>query len=528
MTPTEPTRLKGLRVPVGSPPGSLRRAAAEALGVSVDSIATVRPVKVSLDARGKSPKHIYTADVWRVGDEVPSQVPPTPRRASTMRPLRKGQTPIVVGTGPAGLWAALGCVEAGQPVIMLERGPAVDGRNRSVVGLRRRGILNPESNLCFGEGGAGTYSDGKLYTRVRDPRVRRVYEDLVAFGAPESLLIDAHPHVGTNLLIRLLRRLRAFLIEAGCEIRFDTKVTDLLIDDSGAVSGVRLDDGEEISGSSVILATGHSARGVYEMLHRHGAQMARKPLAIGARVEHPQALINDIQLGAFSSHPELEAAAYSVTAKISGRGIYSFCMCPGGYVIPTATEPNHLNVNGMSNSNRGSRWANSALVVTVEPEDFWLNSPGDLDSHGPLAGMIFQRHLEQLAYQAGGGGYVAPAQRLTDFLANRTGDLPEKSSYKPGLNASDLRQVLPRRLTDPLARAVHRFDERMRGFLSEEAVLIGVETTTSSPIRILRDPQNLASPTLPGLYPCGEGAGFAGGIVSSAIDGLKVAEAVNP
>ena len=514
-------------MPVGSPTGALRRAAADALGVPVESIDTVRPVKVSLDARGKAPKHIYTADVWRRGEAVPEATSPEPRRPATMRPLIKGQAPIIVGTGPAGLWAALGCVEAGQPVVMLDRGPAVDDRNRAVVGLRRRGVLDPESNLCFGEGGAGTYSDGKLYTRVRDPRVRRVYEDLVAFGAPDSLLIDAHPHVGTNLLIRLLRRLRAFLIEAGCEIRFHSKVTDLLTNGSGRVCGVRLDDGEELEGSSVILATGHSARGVYEMLHRHGAEMARKPLAIGARVEHPQALINDIQLGAFSAHPELDAAAYAVTAKISGRGIYSFCMCPGGYVIPTPTEPLHLNVNGMSNSNRGSRWANSALVVTVEPDDFWLKAPGDLDAHGPLAGLALQRHLEQRAYQAGGGGYVAPAQRLTDFLSNRVGDLPERSSYKPGLIAADLREVLPRRLSDPLARAVHRFDERMRGFLSEEATLIGVETTTSSPVRILRD-ASLMSPSLPGLYPCGEGAGFAGGIVSSAIDGLKVAEAVNP
>jgi uncharacterized FAD-dependent dehydrogenase len=528
MTSSEPTRLKGLTVPVGSPTGALRRVAAEALGVPVDAIGTVRPVKVSLDARGNAPKHIYTADVWRTGEEVPEDTGPRPRRPATMRPLRVGEAPIIVGTGPAGLWAALGCVEAGQPVVMLDRGPAVDARNRAVVGLRRRGVLDPESNLCFGEGGAGTYSDGKLYTRVKDPRVRRVYEDLVAFGAPQSLLIDAHPHVGTNLLIRLLRRLRAFLIEAGCEVRFHAKVTDLLVNGSGRVDGVRLEDGEEITGSSVILATGHSARGVYEMLHRRGAQMARKPLAIGARVEHPQALINDIQLGAFSTHPELDAATYAVTAKISGRGIYSFCMCPGGYVIPTPTEPNHLNVNGMSNSNRGSRWANSALVVTVEPEDFWITQPGDLDAHGPLAGLALQRHLEQRAYQAGGGGYIAPAQRLTDFLSDRVGDLPGRSSYKPGLVASDLRQVLPRRLSDPISRAVHRFDERMRGFLSEEAVLIGVETTTSSPIRVLRHPQNLTSPSLPGLYPCGEGAGFAGGIVSSAIDGLKVAEAVTP
>ena len=528
MSSSEPTRLRGLVVPLGAGTEALKRAAADALGLDPSELATVRPVKVSLDARGKAPKHVYTADVWRRGDQIPEAQAPQARRPRTMRPLVKGQAPIIVGTGPAGLWAALGCVEAGQPVILLDRGPPVDERNRAVVGLRRRGELGTESNLCFGEGGAGTYSDGKLYTRVKDPRVRRVYEDLVAFGAPESMLIDAHPHVGTNMLIPLLRRLRAFLIDAGCQVRFRAKVTDLLVDAKGHAAGVRLEDGEELLGSAVVMATGHSARGVYEMLQAHGVEMARKPLAIGARVEHPQALIDEIQLGAFRDHPALEAAAYSVTAKISGRGIYSFCMCPGGYVIPTPTEREHLNVNGMSNSNRGSRWANSALVVTVEPGDFWVERPGDLDHHGPLAGLALQRHLEKKAYSAGGGGYVAPAQRLTDFLAKRVGDVSTNTSYKPGLRSADLREVLPRRLTEPLARALHRFDDRMRGFLTEEAVLIGVETTTSSPVRVIRDPASLCSPTLPKLYPCGEGAGSAGGIVSSAVDGLRIAEALTP
>lgn len=528
MTHAKPERVRGVALPLDAGEFALHRAVAKVLGLAEDELAAVKIVKVSLDARGKAPKRVYTVDVWRQGADVPEDSAPTPRRASRMKPFRPKEAPIIVGTGPAGLWAALGCVEAGQAVTLIDRGSPVDARNRSVVGLRRHGVLDPESNLCFGEGGAGTYSDGKLYTRVKDPRVRRVYEDLVAFGAHESLLTDAHPHVGTNMLIRILRHMRAFLREAGCEFRFNSKVTDLLISGDGRVEGVQLEGGDELLGSAVVMATGHSARGVYEMLRRRGAQMARKPFAIGARVEHPQALINDIQLGAFAEHPELEAAAYSLTAKISGRGIYSFCMCPGGFVIPTPTEPEHLNVNGMSNSNRGSRWANSALVVTVEPQDFWLESPGDLDSEGALAGIALQRHLERAAYIAGGGGYVAPAQRVTDFLNARSGSLPSSSSYKPGLRAADLREVLPRRLSDPLARALHRFDERMRGFVTEEAALIGVETTTSSPVRVLRDPNTLLSPTLPGLYPCGEGAGFAGGIVSSAIDGLKVAEAMNP
>ena len=528
MTHSKPQRLKGIVVPLEAGESALKKAAARELKCPPADIAALRIVKMSLDARAKAPKRVYMLDVWLKGQSVPPEEPPRAKKASIIKALKPKEAPIIVGTGPAGLWAALGCIEAGQPVVLLDRGRPVDERNRDVVGLRRRGQLNPESNLCFGEGGAGTYSDGKLYTRVKDGRVRRVYEDLVAFGGPKELLFDAHPHVGTNMLIQILRRMRAFLSDAGCEFRFDAKVDDLLINASGRVEGVQLEGGEELLASSVVLATGHSARGVYEMLQRHGASMSRKALAIGARVEHPQALINEIQLGEFADHPGLEAAAYSVTAKVSGRGIYSFCMCPGGFVIPTPTESEHLNVNGMSNSNRGSRWANSALVVTVEPEDFYVDTPGDLDAHGALAGLAFQRHLEKAAFKAGGGGYVAPAQRLTDFLNKKLTDLPGSTSYKPGLNASNLHDILPRRLADPLARSLHRFDERMRGFLSEEAILIGVETTTSSPIRIQRDATSLESPELPGLYPCGEGAGFAGGIVSSAIDGLKIAEAMTP
>ena len=310
-----------------------------------------------------------------------------------------------------------------------------------------------------------------------------------------------------------------------CAENKDAKVTDLVLDDRGAVQGVHLEDGDEILGPAVILATGHSSRDTLEMLHSRGVVMTPKPFAIGARVEHPQELIDRIQYGAWCEHPDLDASRYALTAKVSGRGVYSFCMCPGGFVIPTPTEPEHLNVNGMSNSNRGSRWANSALVVTLEPEDFYLESPGDLAAYGPLAGVAMQRSLERATYEAGGGGYRAPAMRLTDFVGRTVGDLPTKSSYRPGLNSADLHDLLPSRIVDPLARAVHQFERKMPGFLTEEAVLIATETTTSCPIRMSRD-ERLASPTIPGLYPTGEGAGYAGGIVSSAIDGLKVAESV--
>jgi uncharacterized FAD-dependent dehydrogenase len=520
-----PRRVRDLPLALGETDAQLLTLAAQALGVPKAAITQLRRVKVSLDARARPPKRIVSVDVWLEGDAVME----APVLAHTypvgLRPPIPGTMPIIVGTGPAGLWAALGLLERGIPSVLLDRGGPVETRNRAVRDLRVEGALDPESNLCFGEGGAGTYSDGKLYTRIKDGRVRRVYEDLVAFGAPAEILVAAHPHVGTNGLIKLLRTIRGHLEGGGCDLRFGAKMVDLLIKSDGAVGGVRLEDGTEIDGPAVILATGHSARDTLAMLHGHGATMTRKAFAMGARVEHPQELIDTIQYGAWCEHPDLDPARYALTARVSGRGVYSFCMCPGGFVIPTSTEPGHLNVNGMSNSNRGSRWANSALVVTVEPDDFYLERPGDLDAHGPLAGIALQRALEQATFAAGGGGYRAPASRLTDFLDRRTGDLPPKSSYRPGLTAADLHDLLPRRIADPISRAVHHFERKMPGFLTEESVLIATETTTSSPLRIQRD-DSLASPDLPGLYPTGEGAGFAGGIVSSAIDGLKVAESV--
>ena len=519
-----PEVVRGLAVPLGTPPQVLHDLAAQSLGVAREALAEVRPLKLSIDARGPTPQKVYAVEVWRAGARVPPAVRPAVALPWHVRPLRSGEAPIIVGTGPAGLWAALALLEAGQPSILLERGGAVETRNRAVRGLRAEGVLDPESNLCFGEGGAGTYSDGKLYTRVKDPRVRRVYHDLVAFGADPGLLVDAHPHVGTNRLIKMLRRIRAFLESGGCELRFGAKVVDLLRTRSGGVGGVRLEGGAELAAPAVILATGHSARDVYALLERQGVPMVRKPFAVGARVEHPQGLIDEIQLGVHAGHPELGAAAYSVQAKIGPRGVYSFCMCPGGFVIPTTTREGCLNVNGMSNSNRGSRWANSALVVTLEPDDFWWERPGDLS--GPLAGLALQEALERRAYEAGGGAYVAPAQRLTDFLEGRVRDLPPRTSYKPGVSATDLREVLPARVHSAISRAVLRFDKKLPGFLTREAVLIGVETTTSSPVRVLRSETTLTPEGVPGLYPCGEGAGYAGGIVSSAIDGLRVAEAV--
>ena len=524
MTDDDSNRIvRGIPWALGADHDALRKAAAEESGIPLENIDEVRPIKISLDARRKAaPRRIVQAEIYLKGEDIPPEAVPAPKRGA-MRPLVEGDAPIVVGTGPAGLWAALRFVEAGQPCIILDRGEGLTKRHRDVAGLRRRGRLDPESNLCFGEGGAGTYSDGKLYTRKRHGLVRRIYEDMVTFGAQERILLDAHPHVGTNRLIRVMDNLREFLLDSGCEIRFRARVDDLCVQGS-KVRGVRLQDGEEILGPSVILATGHSARDTYQWLHEMGVQMVPKGFAVGARVEHPQELVNQIQYGAWCDNPHLEAATYALKAQVGSRGIYSFCMCPGGFVIPTPTELGHLNVNGMSASNRGSDFANSALVVTVTPEDYFLEEPGDLDSYGPLKGLEFQRTLERRAFEAGGSNYHAPAQRLTDFLNGHSGSLPARTSYRPGLAAVNLKELLPRRLHDPLGRALGRFEQKMRGFLTEESILIGFETTTSSPVRLVRDDQ-LMSPGFENLYPCGEGAGYAGGIVSSAIDGFRCAEA---
>jgi len=526
MPPDDPVPhvVKDLGLPLGAPPSDLRKAAAQALGWGEAELGEVRVRKVSIDAREKSPKKIYTLDAWRA-EAPPAPEPPANLRRGTMRPLIAGQAPIIVGTGPAGLWAALRLVEAGIPSILLDRGGALSDRHGAVRNLRRDGRLDPESNLCFGAGGAGTYSDGKLYTRRRDAEIERIHEDLAALGAPPEILVEAHPHIGTNRLIKMLVRLEEFLRDSGCEIRYGQRVEGLLRSASGAVTGVRTAS-EELTSPAVILATGHSARDVYHWLHAAGVALAPKPFAIGARCEHPQALIDKMQFGAAAGHPQLEPAEYFLTAQVGQRGVYSFCMCPGGFVIPTTTELGHLNVNGMSNHRRGSDFANAALVVTIEPADFWIDRPGDLAHLGPLAGLAYQRHLEAKAFVAGGGGYVAPAQRLTDFLEGRSGDLPERTSYRPGLAAADLRTVLPERIHATLARGILRFDQKMRGYLTREAILIGIETTTSSPIRIVRDDKSLMAPGFDGLFPTGEGAGMAGGIISSALDGMRVAEAV--
>ncbi len=531
--------VRGGPAPEADP--TLRGEVARALGIPEHDLGVCTVRRRAMDLR-KRQRPLW---VLRVDAFLASETPPDGSLPPVIRPQRLAHAaancrPVIVGMGPAGLFAALAFADVGIRCTVIDRGQAVEPRSLKVRDLRVHGRLDPESNLCFGEGGAGTYSDGKLYTRSKHPWVRQVYERLVALGADRDILVAAHPHIGTNYLIRMLRALRLALCEAGHDLRFGRRADDLLLRDIAGtphVVGVRLDDGTELPATAVILATGHSARDTYRMLADRGVAMQRKDFAIGARVEHPQALIDGIQLGALAGDETVGAAEYFLQqAAPSGRGTYSFCMCPGGQVLPTPTRDQCLNVNGMSNSNRGSGFANAAWVAQVRAAEFFLHKAGDLDddpefgSHvadGALLGLALQNRLESACFAAGGRDYKAPAQRLVDFVAGRpSADLPERYTYRPGLVAGRLDQLLPDRLTRDLqAGALQVERAQLRGWLSVDAVIQGVETTTSSPVRVVRgaDRQSVSHP---GLYPCAEGAGYAGGIVSSAIDGLEAARAI--
>ena len=483
----------------------------------------------SIDARGKRPPRFLLSIALVVeGDTIQA----TPggdigKETATERPRRVSLSPddaqpVIIGFGPAGLFAALHLAECGLRPIIIERGQPVEQRAKHVSRLMTYGEINPESNLCYGEGGAGTWSDGKLYTRINSPWIRHGLEQFVRFGAPEDLLVSARPHMGTDRLVALLKNSRAALLNAGCEIRFGERVDAIERDKDDAVHAVRLASGERLRASHIILAVGHSARDMYAWLKDERVAMKPKPFAVGFRIEHPQALINESQYGTWSEHPELPAAYYELTTTLKDhdeRGVYSFCMCPGGSVVPTPTRDGEVCVNGMSHAARSGRYANSALVVTVDPKDAqrWAKTD-DL-----LAGMHFQQQVERSAFTAGGGGFVAPAQRVVDFMKNRESRDLRRTTYKRGVQSAPLTTLYPRPLIDALKSGAQVFDRRLRGFISEEAVLIGVETRTSAPVTILRDPQTLESPSLARFYPCGEGAGYGGGIMSAALDGLRVA-----
>ena len=498
-----------------------RQAAAIQLSVPVARIGGIKLRKHSIDARQRAVKVQLRLDVSLDGplppDETPHwSVPPLSVAARRV---------IIVGCGPAGLFAALRCLENGLKPILLERGKDASARRFDLAPLLREGRVIEESNYCFGEGGAGTFSDGKLYTRAtkRGP-VAKVYEVLVAHGAPEEILTDAHPHIGSNLLPNVVKAIRNSILTAGGEVRFQTKVTDFLTTGSH-IRGVLTAAGEEILADSVILATGHSARDIYRLLAAKKILLEPKPFAVGFRIEHPQPFIDRTQyhLDYGQERPRLlPAARYRLATKIRDRGVHSFCMCPGGWIVPASTENDEVVVNGMSLSRRDSPFANSGMVCTVEPED----ARPLVREHGVLAGLVFQKELERAAKIAGGGGQVAPAQRATDFLDGKiSASLPD-TSYFPGIKSAPLHDLLPPWITGRMREGLRLFGRQMHGYISNEALLLGFETRTSSPVRIPRRDDTLEHPELHGLFPCGEGAGYAGGIVSAALDGLRVADAV--
>jgi len=489
-----------------------------ALGWARGQAGALRVLRRSLDARkGRALGQRLRVLVARAGETIaPEPAPAPPPRWPAGRTAPRV---VVVGSGPAGSWAALRLAEAGVPVTIVEQGKPVQPRRHDLAQLTR-GQLTESSNYCFGEGGAGTYSDGKLYTRAKDRGgVADVIADLVRFGAPADIAVDSRPHVGSNRLPRVLQALRDHLVGLGVEYRFETTVAGLRAT-HGRVHAVRLAGGDELPADVVVLAVGHSARPVYAWAAADGIALERKPIAIGVRIEHPQRLIDELQYGAAAGHPKLPAAFYELTSGDADRGVYSFCMCPGGWIVPAATEADGVVVNGMSLSRRDSPFANAGLVVTVAAADF---GPA---AAGPLAGIELQRRVEQAAFKVGGGRFRAPAQRLADFLEGRASTSVGASSYRPGLAPADLTAVLPDFIAQPLRAGLRRIGGRLPGFLLPDAVLVAAETRTSAPVRLLRDAKTLESPSLAGLYPCGEGAGYAGGIVSAALDGARVAARV--
>ena len=491
------------------------RLVAQMLGRPEAEITAVRVRKRSIDARHAPVMVRLQVDVY-CDETAPQEDLPRP----SYRAVRGDRAVAIVGCGPAGMFAALRLIELGVKPIVLERGKDVRARRHDLAAIQREGIVDPDSNYCFGEGGAGTYSDGKLYTRAtKRGNVDAVLRTLVAHGAPPDILIEAHPHIGSNRLPQVVTALRDSILQAGGEIRFATRVADLVIDARQCLRGIVTAGGDEIMADAVILATGHSARDIFALLVARGIRIEAKPFAMGVRVEHPQPLIDRLQYHG-APDPRLPAASYRLTATVGERGVFSFCMCPGGFIVPAATQPDEVVVNGMSLSRRDSPFANSGIVVSIEAADLEAYR-----SHGALAGMHYQHALETAAATAGGGQQRAPAQRLTDFLAGRSSDTLPATSYHPGITAAPLHTLLPPPLVQRLQEGFKRFGTSMRGYITEEAVVVGVETRTSSPVRIPRDSDLLQHPEIAALYPCGEGAGYAGGIVSAALDGARIAEA---
>lgn len=482
---------------------------------------TIRTKRRSVDARSKKVKVNVAVDVF-IRESPPDLI----SYKKDYPDVSKEAQVIIVGMGPAGMFAALKLIEHGIKPVIIERGKDVRARRRDLAAINKEHVVNPDSNYCFGEGGAGTYSDGKLYTRSKKRGdVSRILEILVAHGAAEDILYEAHPHIGTNKLPKVVAAMRESILAAGGEILFNTRVTDLMIE-ADEIKGVVTRDGEKIKGLAVILATGHSARDIFQLLERREVHIMSKPFALGIRVEHSQQLIDQIQYHCASRGDYLPASSYALSHQVVSpegrqRGVFSFCMCPGGFIVPAATSPGELVVNGMSPSRRDSKYANSGMVVSVDQPDF-----DAYRQHGALAAMEFQKAVEQAACVVGGNSQTAPAQRLMDFLEGRVSASLPQSSYQPGLQAVNMHDVLPEFVTTALRKAFVAFGKKMKGYLTNEAQIIGVESRTSSPVTIPRDRLSCEHTHIKRLYPCGEGAGYAGGIVSAAIDGERCAAAL--
>lgn len=485
-----------------------------------DGSVFIHPVKRSIDARSRNVVVKVLVDVLPAA-EASKGISYLKNYTNVSHTKRV----IIVGAGPAGLFAAIRLIELGVKPIVIERGKDVQTRRRDIAAINKQHIVNPNSNYCFGEGGAGTYSDGKLYTRSKKRGdIRRILEILVAHGASEDILFDAHPHIGTNKLPQLVAALRESVLQAGGEIHFNTKITDFILR-GGELQGVITHNGDKLEGEAVILATGHSARDIFHVLHSKNILIEAKPFALGVRVEHAQNLIDQIQYHCADERNEfLPASSYALVhqANVHGkeRGVFSFCMCPGGFIVPAATQPGEIVVNGMSPSRRDSKYSNSGIVVSVEQADYKA-----FQKFGPLAGMYFQAEIEEKACDMGGGTQTAPAQRLVDFVDGKVSGSLLDTSYQPGLKSVDLKEVLPPFIADSLRQGFRNFGTKMRGYLTNEAQIVGVESRTSSPVRIPRDKETLEHIQTKRLFPCGEGAGYAGGIVSAAMDGERCAEA---
>jgi uncharacterized FAD-dependent dehydrogenase len=529
-------RLTEIKLPLDHPPEALRNAILERLGIDADELIDFTVFKRSYDARNKHAiQLIYIVDVQvKQKEKLLKQfdghlhIKPAPdmnyRFVAEASPHMKHR-PVVIGMGPCGIFAGLVLAQMGFRPIILERGKAVRERTQDTWGLWRQHTLNPESNVQFGEGGAGTFSDGKLYSQIKDPKFygRKVLNEFVKAGAPEEILFISKPHIGTFKLVSMVENMRATIEALGGEIRFSQRVTDIVIEDS-AVRGVTLASGETIVTDHVVLAVGHSARDTFEMLHERGVYLEAKPFSIGFRIEHPQSLIDTCRFGKNAGHPLLGAADYKLVHHASnGRSVYSFCMCPGGTVVAAASEPERVVTNGMSQYSRNERNANAGIVVDLTPADY----PADPVKDCPLAGIAFQRHWESRAFELGGRNYSAPVQRVGDFLEGRasTSGGTVIPSYKPAVNWTDLSTALPDFAITAIREALPAFDKSIRGFALDDAVLTAVETRTSSPLRITRNEQ-LQSLNVKGLFPAGEGAGYAGGILSAGVDGIRIAEAV--